>query len=198
MFYTFKENSFNEKEIISWFENESQTLNRMLKFLGDRMSDKRKELFKTVFSLYPKAAFERINQENITLIHSDAHLLNFFFPQDIENQNSKAKLIDWEFWALGVGVYDLVYMMGLCWYPERRNLMEKDFVKRYHNNLLKGGVKNYNWDDCWYDYRFNAFLNLYRIVYWWDHNYPPNFWWDALERSFLTIEDLNCMELLGG
>ncbi len=196
IFYTFKENSLNKKEIFSWFENEKVALNQMLKFLGDRISDKRKELFETVFSKYPQITYGRIKQKNITLIHSDAHLLNFFFPKDIENEKSKAKLIDWEFWALGVGAYDLAYMIGFCWYPERRNLMEKDLVKRYHNNLLNFGVKNYSWDDCWDDYRLSAFLNLYRIIYWWGHEYPPTFWWDALERTFLTIEDLNCMELL--
>ena len=198
VFYTFKENSLNEKEIISWFENESRALNRMLKFLGYRISDNRKELLETVFSIYPQEAYERIKQENITLIHSDAHLGNFFYPKDITNQKSKAILLDWHTWGIGVGCQDLSYLIGLWFYPDYRHLIEKDLIKRYHSNLIKFGIKDYSWDDCWDDYRFSAFLNLYRIIYWWGHEYTPRFWWGPLERVIFTLEDLNCMELLEG
>ena len=196
VFYTFKENSFNEKEIFNWFQNQNGNLERFLKLLGDRISDKRKELFKTVFSLYPQLAYERIKKENITVIHADAHFWNFFYPKDIENEKNKALLIDWQSWGIGVGCQDLAYMIGLFMYPEGRRLIEKVLIKRYHNDLLKFGVKNYSWDECWYDYRLGALLNLYRIVWWWSVNAPPIVWWDRLEKSFLTLEDLNCLELL--
>ena len=194
--YTFKENSFNEKEIFNWFQNQNGNLERFLKLLGDRISDKRKELFKTVFSLYPQLAYERIKNENITVIHADAHFWNFFYPKDIENEKYKALLIDWQSWSIGVGGQDLAYMIGLFLYPESRHLIEKDLIKRYHNDLLNFGVKNYSWDDCWYDYKLSAFLNLYRVVWWWSVNAPPIVWETALEKSILTLEDLNCMELL--
>ena len=193
--YNFKENSYKE-EIFKWFQNQSRSLKRFLKFLGDRISDKRKELFKTVFSLSPQLAHERIKKENITLIHNDAHFWNFFYPKDIEDEKNKALLIDWQSWSIGVGGQDLAYMIGLNLYPERRRLIEKDLIKRYHNDLLKFGVKNYSWDECWYDYKLCALLNLYRIVSWWRGNLPPFIWWSRLEKSFLTLEDLNCIELL--
>jgi len=194
--YIFKENSFHEKEIFKWSKKQNRTLRRFLKFLGDRISDKRKELFKTVFSLYPQSAYERIKKENITLIHNDAHFWNFFYPKDIENEKNKALLIDWQGWSIGVGGRDLAYMIGFNLFPDYRHLIEKDLIKRYHNDLLKFGVKNYSWDDCWYDYRLGALLNLYRIVSWWSINLPPSLWWPTLEISILTLEDLNCMELL--
>jgi len=195
-FHNLKENSYNEKEILNWFENEKQTLNRMLNLLGDRISSKRKELFKTVFSLYPQLVYERIKEKNITLINYDASFSNFLYPKDIENEKSKVKLIIWQDWALGVGTIDLAHMIGLYWLPERRDLMEKELVKRYHMAISNFGVKNYSWEDCWYDYRFSALLNLYSVVYWWDYGFNPYPWWNALEIAFLTIEDLNCMELL--
>ena len=191
-----EENSFNEKEIFNWFENESRTVNRMLESLGDRKSNKRKELFKTVFSLYPQLAWERLTKKNITIINCDAHFWNFFYLKDIENGKSRAKLFDWEGWVLGVGTIDLAFMIGLFWYPERRHLMEEDLVKRYHNQLLNLGVRNYDWDDFWYDYRFSALNNLYDVVWWWNNGSSTVLWWDALERAFLTLEDLNCMEFL--
>ena len=195
--HIFKENSFIEEEIFKWSKKQNRTLKRFLKLLGDRISDKRKELFKTIFSLFPQFSVERIKKkENITLIHSDTHFWNFFYPKDIENEKYKALLFDWQSWNIGVGGQDLAYMIGLRLYPESRRLIEKVLIKRYHNDLLKFGVKNYSWDDCWYDYRLGALLNLYRNLWWWSVKLPSYLWWPALEISFLTLEDLNCMELL--
>jgi len=192
--YTFKENSFTEEVIFKWFNTQKRTLSRFLEFLGDGISNNRKELIKSVFSLYPQVAYERIKKENITIIHSDSHILNFFYPKDITNQKSKAKLFDWQTWGIGVGCQDLAYMIGLFFYPDYRHLMEIDLIKRYHNELLKLGIKDYSWDDCWYDYKLWALLNLYRIIWWWSVGMPPIEGY--LENTLCTIEDLNCMELL--
>ena len=198
--YTFKENSFTEEEIFKWFKNpcpfKKETLSRFLEFLGARISDNRKELIKSVFSLYPQVAYERIKKENITVIHADAHLGNYFFPKDIASKKSKAILFDWQSWGIGVGCQDLAYMIGLFFYPDYRHLMEIDLIKHYHNELLKFGIKDYSWDDCWYDYKLWALLNLYRIIWWWSVGMPPIEWWYRLENTLCTIEDLNCMELL--
>ncbi|MCG3227092.1 MAG: hypothetical protein H7645_09240 [Candidatus Heimdallarchaeota archaeon] len=200
-FSNFRESSSHENEfcilsIPPKYETEEDILNRMLKFLGDRISDERKELFRIVFSLFPQIAYDRIKRNNITLLNCDAHIHHFFYPKDTKKEQNKVKLIDWQGWSLGMGCKDLVFMIGLWWYSDRRTMMETELVKRYHNNLLKYGVKNYSWDDCWDDYRLCAFLNLYRVVLWWNLDNSPGLWWDALERSFNTIEDLKCMELL--
>ncbi|HDZ17861.1 hypothetical protein LCGC14_1114140 [marine sediment metagenome] len=87
-------------------------------------------------------------------------------------------------------------MLGYCWPPEPRRVLEKELIKRYHYNLINCGVENYSWDECWYDYRFSAFLNLYKVVSKWGNEYLPSDWWGTLENSFFTFEDLNCIELL--
>jgi hypothetical protein len=196
VFYIYKENSFNKKEIFKWFNNQKETLNRFLKFLEDRISDDKKELFKTVFTLYPQFAYERIIKENITVLNGDAHLWNFFYPKDIGNEKSRAILSDWQAWSIGVGCQDLAWMIGLYMYPESRNILEKDLILRYHTDLLKLGIKNYSWDECWYDYKLFILLNLYRIVWMWEINYYPSIWWPAFENTIYTIQDLSCMELL--
>ena len=97
VFNLFKENSFIEEEIYKWSKIQNRTLKRFLKLLGDRISYKRKELFKTIFSLFPQFSVERIKKkENITLIHGDAHFWNFFYPKDIENEKYKTLLFDWQ------------------------------------------------------------------------------------------------------
>jgi thiamine kinase-like enzyme len=204
VFYNWTMASFNEKEILSWFNDQIKSLTQFLEFFENKISGKRIELFKTAFSLFPQLAYERITKENITLLHGDAHFYNFFYPKDIVNDKLKAYLIDWQFWSLGVGGQDLAYMIGMFLYPEIRIKMEKELIKRYYNNLVKFGVKNYSWDECWYDYKFGALLNLYRVHgNWWfclERDFLNKLWYPVentkLKISLLTIEDLNCMELL--
>jgi hypothetical protein len=148
-----------------------------------------------VFSLYPQKAYKRIKEKNITIFHGDIHFWSFLYPKEIENENSNVKLLYWENWGIGVGCQDLASLISLFWPSERRYRMEKYLVKRYHNGLSNFGVKNYNWDECWHDYRFSILFNLYIVVYWWNIGYH-NINWHALETIFLAIEDLNCMELL--
>ncbi|KKN54189.1 hypothetical protein LCGC14_0594820 [marine sediment metagenome] len=177
-------------------EEEMFTSIAIQKFLGYRISDKRNELFNTVFSKYPPIANERITKENITIIHGDAHLWNFLCPKDINNEKLKACLIDWATWGIGVGCQDLSNMIGMFFYPDYRQLVEKNLIKRYHDTLLKFGIKNYSWDDCWYDYKLFTLSNLHRIAVWWSIGLPLTDLWRWLESSFCTIEDLNCLELL--
>ncbi len=82
-------------------------------------------------------------------------------------------------------------------FPDYRYLIEKDLIKRYHNHLIKLGIKNYSWDDCWYDYKLLTFLNIYTCIGGWNMGMASSFfWWVKLETTLATIEDLNCMELL--
>ncbi|MHA2197515.1 MAG: oxidoreductase family protein [Promethearchaeota archaeon] len=199
IFYTFKENSFNEKDILNWFENQKNLLKQLLDLLGERISKNTKEMLNKIFLKFPHLANERLKKGNLTVIHGDAHFAQFFYPKDIDNEKSKAILSDWQFWSIGVGAQDLAYMIGMFLFPESRNIMEKELIKRYHTNLVNFGVKNYSWDDCWYDYRLFNLLNIYRNIWWWNIGSPTldyPFWWGTLNTSILTIDDLNCMELL--
>jgi thiamine kinase-like enzyme len=168
-------------------------LQHFLEDFGDKMSEKRKSLLKSIVSLYPQIEYDRIAKKNITIIHNDADFRNFLFPKDMANQQSKPILIDWHDWVVGVGCQDLAYMIGLVLFPDYRRLIEKDLIKRYHNHLIKVSIKNYSWDECWYDYKLFALLNIYQCIWWWMRGINV---WEGLENSISTIEDLNCMELL--
>jgi thiamine kinase-like enzyme len=199
--YNSKARTLNEKVDFNWFgnwfENVNQSLNRMLKSLENKISVNRKNSFKEIFSKFPQIVYERIQQDKLTFIHGDAHYSNFFYPKDISNPQSKTILFDWDHWSIGVGCQDLAYMIGLYLYPDYRHLIEEYLIKRYYKNILKLGIQDYSWDECWYDYKLFAMLNIYRVVNWWSDNRP---WWTGLiarlEFSISTIEDLNCMELL--
>jgi len=192
--YTFKEGSFNEKDILNWFDDQKKLLNQLTNLLGDRLSEKTKEMLNTIFAKFPQLISERLKKKNLTIIHGDAHFFQFFHPKDIDNKNNKAILSDWMMWSVGVGAQDLAYMIGIFLFPKSRHIIEKYLLKRYHHNLVKYGIKNYSWDDFWQDYRLFNLLNIYRCVWW--RNIGSPVWWLYLNTTMLNIEDLNCMELL--
>jgi len=174
-----------------------EALPRFLEDVGDQLSDKRLSLLKTIFSLYPSALQNRFNKKNLTLIHTDSHLGQFFYPKNIKSEKYKTILGDWQGWNIGVGGLDLSYMIGFYLFPENRHLIEKELIKHYHNHLIKLGIKNYSWDDCWYDYKLFTLFNIYTCIWWWNMGtVSSSFFWAKLETSLSTLEDLNCMELL--
>ncbi|MHA1915136.1 MAG: hypothetical protein ACW986_11645 [Promethearchaeota archaeon] len=175
----------------------NEALQRFLEDVGDKLSDRRLSLLKTIFSLYPYALQKRFKKKNLTLIHTDAHLGQFFYPKDIESEKSKTILSDWQGWNVGVGGLDLAYMIGFYLFPENRHVLEKDLIKHYHHHLIKLGIKNYSWDNCWYDYKLFTLFNIYTCIWWWNMGtVSSSFFWAKLETSISTIEELNCMELL--
>jgi hypothetical protein len=89
-------------------------------------------------------------------------------------------------------------MIALSWFPERRALMEKDLVRRYHASLLASGVRDYGWNECWNDYRRSVIKNLMVPVRSWAQRKRASLWWTALERAMLAYQDLGCEELLAG
>jgi len=197
-FYACEENYFDEDGMGSWFSNQEQILNRMLQASGDNISNRAKEMYEKALSLIPQISIARAKTGNVTLIHGDAHFHNFMYPKDPGNETVRTVLIDWSLWGLGIGAQDLAYMISLFWDPDTRYIRERDLVKRYHDALLRFGVENYSWDDCWYDYRLNTFVNLYRILWWYDGLGPFELWWRTLHNTTQAIDDLNCVELLEG
>src|SRR6185312_5718669 len=132
-------------------------------FLGDRLSRERRKVYETLLALLPhfweRHRWQRLIARNAcTLLHGDAHLWSFLYPHDPDTDT--VRIIDWQFWHLGVGTDDLAYMMALHWYPDRRRTLERDLLKRYHDELLRHNVNNYVWDECWFDYRVSAMRNL--------------------------------------
>ena len=125
-------------------------------FLDDRLSVERRRLYERVLSTVAGVWKERIREnrtegKDLTLIHGDAHFWNCLHPRRLDQ--AKVYIIDWQCWRIDTATDDLAYMIGLHWYPERRRALEPNLLRTYHDKLLVYGVKNYDWDECWYDYR---------------------------------------------
>jgi hypothetical protein len=95
-----------------------------------------------------------------------------------------------------VRCYDAV-MMAVFWFPERRARLKQCLLRRYHRRLGEGGVEAYDWESCWYDYRFAVIGYLFYPIWQWSTDHPDFIWWHHLERLMLAFQDLGCEELLG-
>ena len=169
-------------------------------FLGDRFLPQYRQVYEKALSSLP-ALWKRYWQSRfaerraLTLTHLDLHFSNFLFPKNPDQ--GKTCIIDWVSWGGFIGAQDIAYAMALYWYPRRRQVLEKDLVRRYHNELLKHGVENYDWDECWQDYRLAVIVNLFSPILRWTMLDPlKTGWWGGdLERALLAFDDLECAEL---
>ena len=185
-----------EEGLINGIPGTERTVSGFVEYLGDRLSVERRRLYKKIISAQP-ALFKRLTRgKDLTLVHGDAHLWNFLCPGN--PNKGKVCIIDWQFWHPSIASTDLAFMIALHWCPERRRLLEKDLIERYHNGLLEHGVANYNWDDCWNDYRLSVIImDLFVPVWQWSlFGMSEDVWWSNLENAMLAFEDLGCAELL--
>lgn len=115
---------------------------------------------RTIAEHYPEIA-QRYAARPTTLVHSDLHLQQVFFPGDAGGHFA---IFDWQTIGRGFGGQDLSRIIAMSLTPEMRRANERALVERYHAGLLEAGVSEYDREDCWNDYRlgisWNALLNV--------------------------------------
>ena len=164
-------------------------------FLGDRLSHPQRQIYeKALFAL--SRLWQRVSAgTNLTLIHGDANFSNVLLPRDPNRE--RALIIDWQLWGSSFAAEDLVHMIALFWNKEYRLNMEKSLLQHYHRRLVHHGVKNYTWNDCWYDYRLAIILRvLFMPMWFWSSGVPESSWQRSLTQAVQAFEDLGCQELL--
>ena len=188
-----------EASLRETFRDLEQRCVAFVDFLGDRLSLERRNIYEKVLASLPYV-WQRYWRDRVatgrglTLIHGDAHLWSFMYPHNPSTDT--IRIIDWQSWRIRRGTDDLAYMIALHWYPERRHALERDLIRLYHTELLRQGVKNYDWDECWHDYRLSAIGNLFVPAWYWSTKLWAGLWWPHLERAMLAFQDLQCAELL--
>jgi hypothetical protein len=161
--------------------------------LGDRLSVERWALYERFFAAIPRLGVRFRSRRNVTVIHGDAHVWNFFLPRE---GSDTVRLFDWDAWRLGLATNDLAYMMATHWYPERRQRLEQPMLDHYHAALLMGGVTGYDRRALDDDYRLAVVWQMLTPVIQAGVDIPPVIWWSHLERILLAVDDLGCRELL--
>ncbi len=164
-----------------------------VEFLGDRLSPSRRAIYREVGEKFPAIYAARMNQNNLTRIHGDPHIGNFLYPKD--PHRNIVRILDWKSWSTEVGPNDIAHMLGVFWFPERRQRFEQQLVQYYHASLKRYGVTDYSYEACWHDYRLAVIRHLFMPAWQWSHHGMVDVWWNHLERIMSAYVDLNCVEL---
>lgn len=98
----------------------------------------------------------------LTAAHGDYRADNMLFGT--AEGGAPLTTVDWQTVTLAPGVTDVSYFLGTSPLPELRAREEQALVRRYHEELLAGGVEEYPFDRCWDDYRRFAFQGFLMAV----------------------------------
>jgi hypothetical protein len=128
-----------------------------------------------------------------TLLHRDAHLKNFLYPRD---GGGETMIVDWQFWGVGVGTFDLRHLLGSALGREMRGHQE-GLVRYYHQVYTDGLEADYSWEYCWSDYRKGIVDNLFMPV--WQYSgfgWGYDRWGKTLESAVENFYALDCDQFL--
>jgi thiamine kinase-like enzyme len=167
---------------------------RFAALLGDRLSAAQRDVYRRFMSATPKLLERYHSRRDLTIVHGDAHIWNFLVPKP--EVDDRVRVFDFDQWRINVGANDLAYMIALQLYPERRRGIEGQLLDRYHAALISHGVTGYSRAALDDDYRRAVLWHITKPVWQWTVQIPPVIWWNNLERIFLAVDDLGCLELL--
>ncbi|MBL7165933.1 MAG: phosphotransferase [Dehalococcoidales bacterium] len=185
----------SQKSVAEHVNNTREHFPRFMDFLGDRLIASQRQVYEKTLASLPNL-MERVTQgKNLTLIHGDSNWGNVLLPYDPDTD--RALIIDWQLWGVSFAAEDLAHLMALYWEKEHRQRMERDLLTRYHQGLIQHGVENYEWTECWNDYRLAVILRvLFMPMWFWESGSPDSRWQRSLVRAMQAFEDLGCLELL--
>lgn len=87
-----------------------------------------------------------------TMCHGDARLENMFFNADA----TKMKFIDFQLVIKATPAQDVAYLMGSSADKALWDEHGMRLLKMYHDALGTAGVRDYDWDQFWYEFRLQA------------------------------------------
>lgn len=177
------------------YSNFIKTYRSFVNFMGDRFLSYRRQIIEDVIQHWYKLAQRFQAYKGLTLAHNDAHFWNFLYPI---GSGIDAKLIDWQFYGVGIAARDLAYMIALHLFPNRRREYEMELLKYYHDSLQRAGITNYGFDELLLDYRFSIIESLVIPIKMWRLGIRATIWYNHIERIFTAYDDLNCYDLLRG
>ena len=90
------------------------------------------------------------------LVHGDYRLDNMLFGA--EDAPRRFVVVDWQTVGWGPVMTDVAYFLGGSLSVEDRRAHEQELVREYHEALHAHGVRGLRWEDCWEEYRRQAFL----------------------------------------
>jgi Phosphotransferase enzyme family len=165
------------------------------KKLGDRMSAGDRETFATAMGLVTPWLFAE--RDRFALLHGDYRLDNLLFDPG----RSRVSVVDWQTLGVGLPARDLAYFTATSLNSELRPAIERDLVDAYHRALLGHGVRGYDRETCWRDYRLGVIqallISALGFAFATATERGDDMVLTMLGRGCQAIRDLGTVELLG-
>jgi hypothetical protein len=180
------------REPLRYGRSLQETLPGFLRAVGADLPAALRRLYARAAERFGLAVAAIHRPERLTLVNGDAHPANVLLARD----GCGGCIVDWQFHHVGLWHEDLMHMLGLCWPPARRRVIETDLLRCYHRRLLRGGVRGLDWDLCWRGYRLGAIDNLFMPMWQWTLHMPRAHWQPTIFRAATAVEELACVELL--
>lgn len=182
-----------EASLVGLVHDIKSRLPGFLDYLGEDLHRADKLVLETVFNSSLKPWLRLVEQRDLTIIHGDAHTWNFLFSR---SGKTRPYLIDWQTWHRDVGARDLAYLMALHWDAVTRRRLELPLLQLYHEELIRGDVTTYSFDDLLLDYRRCVVRNLTFPIIFWSRGFPRQTWRDRLDCALAAYNDLDAAVLL--
>ncbi|MDP9237093.1 MAG: ecdysteroid 22-kinase family protein [Chloroflexota bacterium] len=170
---------------------------RSLELFGDELTA---EIRAVIPTLHEKmlGIFDEIDQGDMTLAHGDYRLDNLFFGHGSGNPLS---VVDWQSPNIGWAAYDVAYFMCGSLTLEMRREHETAILRAYHDALIAFGVKGYDFERFFLDYRRSllAYLAIFVIngaTLEMSNQRAVDLFQVIFERLVGAITDLRALELL--
>lgn len=106
--------------------------------------------YKIYVELLTDEYYRKQKTNNITLLNGDAHISNFMFSK---KPNKQPKMVDFQFQKIGIGCLDLAHLTRKTTAVCKNKQDHEGVVRRYHDSLIEYGIKNYTYEQCFYDYQ---------------------------------------------
>ncbi len=96
------------------------------------------------------------------VVHVDYRLDNLLIDQ--RRSPPRVTVVDWQTVNGNSALSDVAYFLGASITTELRRAHERELLAEYHEGLLRGGVRDYSWRQCFHDYRRGTFAGVLMAV----------------------------------
>jgi Phosphotransferase enzyme family len=97
-----------------------------------------------------------------SIVHGDYRLDNLLFGEP--GSPKPLTVVDWQTVSFGPPLVDVSYFIGAGLEVGDRRAAEQRLVHEYHESLLALGVEGFTWEECWEEYRRQAFAGVLMAV----------------------------------
>jgi hypothetical protein len=131
-------------------------LTPFLERYGDRVSEEQRDVCERFVSVADAWGAEQVRP--MGLMHGDYRLDNLLFG------DGTCKVVDWQTVSWGPGMLDAAYFIGGGLRVDDRRANEERLVRLYYDELVRLGVNEFSWEQCWKEYRRQVFHSLVMVI----------------------------------